>query len=99
MFMKKHSVAILVIACLVFTTLGLLLLPKTATQPTSESEKFEQGVAGQLGEKTQRSVDISKDRQVSEYLHKKLISNPQQTWESMKSGVIQSLYFPDISMY
>ena len=62
MFMKKHSVAILVIACLVFTTLGLLLLPKTATQTASESEKFEQGVAGQLGEKTQRSVDISKDR-------------------------------------
>ena len=51
MFMKKHSVAILVIACLAFTTLGLLLLPKTATQPTSGSEKSEQGVAGQLGEK------------------------------------------------
>ena len=42
MFMKKHSVVILVIACLVFTTLGLLLLPKTATQPTSGSEKSEQ---------------------------------------------------------
>ena len=59
MFMKKHSVAILVIACLAFTTLGLLLLPKTATQLTSESEKSEQGVAGQPGEKTQRPVDIS----------------------------------------
>lgn len=85
MFMKKHSVAILVIACLAFTTLGLLLLPKTVTQTASESEKFEQGISGQPGEKTQRPVDISKDRQVSEYLHKKLISNPQQTWESTKS--------------
>ena len=85
MFMKKHSVAILVIACLVFTTLGLLLLPKTVIQTASESEKFEQGISGQPGEKTQRPVDISKDRQVSEYLHKKLISDPQQTWESTKS--------------
>lgn len=85
MFIKKHSVAILVIACLVFTTLGLLLLPKTVIQTASESEKFEQGISGQPGEKTQRPVDILKDRQVSEYLHKKLISNPQQTWESTRS--------------
>ena len=109
MFMKKHSVnTCYCMPC--FHNVRTVVCPNSYTTYIWVRET-EQGVAGQPGEKTQRPVDISKDKQVSGYLHKKLISTATNMGEyevvsklekscaHMKSGVIQPLCFPDISMY